>query len=184
MKFTVLISVYHRENPLFFEEALNSVYNQTLQPDEVLIVKDGKLTEELDTVVDNFKSKYPSITNTLQLEKNVGLGLALKEGVKNSKYDIIARMDSDDICVEDRFEKQIKYLEKNPQVSVLGSWIEEFDTNTGKTTSIRKVKLKHDGIVKNGKIKNPMNHVTVVFRKLDIVKAGGYKDFQIFEDYY
>ena len=184
MKFTVLISVYNKENPTFFNEALESIYNQTLIPNEVLIVKDGPLTDELEIVVEKFVKKHPQITTLLELEKNRGLGLALKEGVLSSKYDIIIRMDSDDICIKNRFETQISYMKSHPDIDVMGSWINEFDSDTGNVTSVRKVKLKHNEIVNDAKIKNPMNHVTVVFRKKAILNSGNYLDFLIFEDYY
>jgi glycosyltransferase involved in cell wall biosynthesis len=184
MNFTVLISVYKKENPEFFDEALESIYNQTLMPNEVLIIKDGPLSEGLDNVIDKYKRKFSEITNVLVLEKNVGLGLALKEGVLKSNNNIIIRMDSDDICMKNRFETQISFMKANPDIDAMGSWINEFDSDTGKINSIRKVKLNHKDIAIDGKIKNPMNHVTMAFKKDVVLNSVNYKDFLIFEDYY
>ena len=110
LKFSVLMPVYFKENPEYFNIALESVVSQTLMPDEIVIVKDGALTPELDAVIENFTSKYPELFNIVALERNVGLGEALRIGVLNCNNEVIARMDSDDICHKERFKKQLKFL--------------------------------------------------------------------------
>lgn len=176
--------VYYKENPLFFEQALDSVLNQTLLPDEIVIVKDGPLTKELDTIIDKCISKYPNLFNIVALEKNVGLGEALRIGIEKCSFDIIARMDSDDIAKKDRFEKQIKYLKEYPDIDVLGSWISEFEDNPENIISCRQLPVEHKEIYKFGQFRCPMNHQTVMFKKEAVLKAGNYKKFKNIEDYY
>ena len=108
MKFSVLMSIYYKEKPAYFELSLESVLDQTLLPDEVVIIEDGPLTEKLYEIINNYKIKHPDIIKTHKISKNMGLGNALREGIKKCKHDIIMRMDTDDICENDRFEKQIK----------------------------------------------------------------------------
>ncbi|HJF35399.1 MAG TPA: glycosyltransferase, partial [Clostridium perfringens] len=126
MKFSVLMSVYHKENPEFLKEALDSVINQTVQPTEIVIVKDGKLTKELDDAIDMYIKNNEGLFNILELETNCGLGVALSKGINVCKYDIIARMDSDDISDKYRFEKQLDVFKKNQKIDIVGSNIAEF----------------------------------------------------------
>lgn len=126
MQFSVLISVYHREVPSYLSASLQSIFNQTLVPSEVVLVKDGPLTPELDLVIDEFVAKYSTLKIVI-LPENVGLGRALNEGLKHCSHELVARMDSDDICKPDRFEKQIMAFEQQKDVAVVGSWIDEFE---------------------------------------------------------
>lgn len=184
MEFSVLMSIYFKENPIYFDESLKSIFNQSLLPNEVVIVKDGILTNELDEVLNNYLDKYPSIINIYSLEKNSGLGVALNYGLKKCKYDYIARMDTDDICDYNRFKKQVDFLKKHPDVSVVGGQIEEFDSSIGDLSRIRNVP-ESDGDIRQGlKKRNCLNHVTVMFKKNDVLNSGEYQDCPFFEDYY
>lgn len=184
MNFSVLMSVYFKENPEFFAKALESTINQTLKPNEIVIVLDGKLTDELYAVIDKFKTEYPGLINTVQLEQNVGLGKALEIGITQCKYDLIARMDSDDICLPERFEKQINFMIDNPDVKVLGSWIGEFEHDPAVIESIRKVPVQYDEVLKYAKTRCPLNHMTVVYWKDCVIEAGNYQTLLMNEDYY
>lgn len=184
MNFSVLLSVYEKENPLFFEEALNSIINQTLQPTEIVVVKDGPISLLLDKVIKKYIDMYPSMFKVISLEKNVGLGEALKVGVNNCSNEIIARMDTDDISLPNRFEKQIPLIVNNKSISILGSWIAEFNENPSEVHSIRKVPLTYEEIKNSAKYRNPLNHMSVVFRKSVILEVGNYKSFIGNEDYY
>ena len=108
--FSVLMSIYCKENPDWFREALDSVFSQTIQPAEIVLVEDGPLTDDLYAVIDEYSNKYP-IFNIVVNETNLGLGLALQKGVLACTNEIIARMDTDDILPIDRFEKQIQKME-------------------------------------------------------------------------
>ncbi|MFC0264084.1 glycosyltransferase [Fontibacter flavus] len=180
--FSVLISVYSKENPQFFIESLNSILLQTLSPEEVVIVKDGKLTPELEAVISFFQTKLP--IKILPKDKNEGLGKALRDGLLFCSHEIVARMDSDDISFETRFEKQINFLINNPEYDLVGSNIEEFNGFPGDLGIIKRVPEKHEEILKYSKKRSPFNHPSVTFRKSAILKAGSYKSMILFEDYY
>ncbi len=183
-KFSVLISVYYKETPEFFEQALYSVFNQTQQPTEVVIVKDGVLTPALDEVLDFFYKKYPAQIKIVALSENGGLGNALNKGLDECSYELVARMDSDDICVPDRFEKLLKAVELHPEAHVIGSWIDEFIGSQDNVVSVRKLPENHKEIVEYSKYRSPLNHVSVMFKKSEVLKSGSYQDFPLMEDYY
>jgi len=183
MPFSVLLSVYWKENPLFLSRSLDSVFTQALKPDEVILVEDGVLTPELYSVIDKFQ-KFHHELKTVKLEKNSGLGVALNEGLKHCTFDIVARMDTDDIAKTDRFEKQIKFLEENTEIDLVGSWVDEFKEDTDNILSIRKIPEKPEEIYEYCKGRCPVNHPTVVFRKNAVLKAGGYLTEYFPEDYF
>ncbi len=184
MKFSILISVYYKESTSFLEEALSSIENQTLPANEIVLVKDGPLTPELDKVIADHSEHIKIPYKIVELKENVGLGEALTVGMKYCSYEWIARMDSDDIALPDRFKKQFVYLAKNLDIDILGAWICEFDDDYNHCDKERKVPDQHDDIVKFSKYRNPLNHMTVVFRKDAILDAGGYVPMNGFEDYY
>ncbi|MBN3554145.1 glycosyltransferase [Fictibacillus nanhaiensis] len=184
MNYSVLMSVYAREKPKYLQEAIESVLHQTLAPSEFIIIKDGPLTKELNRVLESYTASYPELVKVISLRENMGLGEALRIGVKHCKYEVIGRMDSDDICHQDRFKKQISYLMEHPDVDVIGSWIQEFDENGDQSTYIRKVPSSADRIKIYSKKRNPLNHMTVVFRKQSILRVGSYQSFLWNEDYY
>ena len=183
MSFSVLMSIYKAEKPSYLIMSLNSVINQTLHAAEIIIVEDGPLTTELYSILDEFESKYP-IIRRLRLPENHGLGYALSEGLKICRYELVARMDSDDICKPNRFEVQVEFMEKNCEVDVLGTWIDEFFDVKENVVSIRKVPEESKVLYEFGKKRNPMNHPTVMFRKSSVLKAGGYQTCMLLEDYY
>lgn len=182
-EFSVLMSVYYKERPDYLAMSLDSLINQSLMPSEIIIVEDGKLTNELYSVIDDYRAKYPQL-KPIQLPANVGLGPALNEGMKHCSYDWIARMDSDDYSIPERFEKQFEYIEKHPHYDVYGCWIEEFYDDIDNVVSIRKTPELDVEIKKHGVSRNPINHVTVVFKKESVNSVGGYQKFNGFEDYY
>lgn len=178
------MSVYRKENPLYLQQSINSVLNQTLLPAEIVIVKDGPLTNALDKVIEDFQREYPDLFKVVELPENVGLGKALNIGLKQCTHDIVARMDSDDICVPNRFEKQIKIMNEKKDIDVLGSWIGEFEKEPDKIINIRKVPVQPDKIRTYARYRNPLNHMTVMFRKRSVLEVGGYIHFLWNEDYY
>ena len=183
IKFSVLIPVYFKENPDYFRLALQSIWHdQTLKPNEVVIVADGPLTKELDHVIKEF-SKIATV-KVVALKNNVGIGKALNEGVTKCSYDYIARMDSDDIAFPIRFEKQISYLEEHPEIGILSSWIDEFIDDADNVVSTRKIPENHIEIIKNLKGRCPINHPTVVFKKSAVISSGNYLTYFLKEDIY
>lgn len=178
MNFSVLMATYNRENPKFLDQCLRSVSEQTLKADQFVLVTDGALTPELYQVIDHWKDNLPI---ELVLYDGCGrLGGALQKGLLHCRYDYVIRMDSDDICVANRFEKQIEILKSDVDITSMS--ILEFEDTTTVTSSKRKVpeQIKSKDIF----LRNPINHMSAAFRKSVILEAGGYKSLQGFEDWY
>ena len=126
-RFSICTSVYKNDKPEYVRVALDSMLvNQSVKPLEIVLVQDGPVPDELTSLLQEYEGKYPSVMHIIRLERNGGLGNALKLGVENAKYDICARMDSDDICLPDRFEKQLAYLEAHPECDIVGGQMTEF----------------------------------------------------------
>lgn len=186
MRFSVLVSIYSKEKPYFLEKALDSIFNQTISPDEVVLVKDGILTKELENIISIEKDKFNKNNIDfvcVQLERNMGLGIALQKGLEKCKYDYVARMDADDIATDTRFEDQLKYMNEHRDISVLGGYIDEFSVE-GEVIRTKMMPLTYKDLYKYGKYRNPLNHMTVFFRKKDVMDVGGYKPLKGLEDYY
>lgn len=181
--FSVLLSVYQKEQASYLRQSLESIFAQTLLPDEIVLVKDGPLTDMLDQVIEEYCQKY-SMIKIVPLMTNQGLGKALSEGMKHCSYDLIARMDTDDISMVDRFEKQVNIFKKNPEIDVVGAWISEFEEDIDNIVTIRKLPETSEEILKFARQRNPINHPVVMFRKSAVLKAGNYQDCPFFEDYY
>jgi glycosyltransferase involved in cell wall biosynthesis len=184
MNFSVLLSIYHKEKAQYFNRAMQSIWNeQTIKPTEIVLVQDGKLTDELYKAINQWQEKLGNVFITIPLEQNVGLGDALNIGLQNCSYEIVARMDTDDICSPHRFKKQLKIFE-NSDIDICSSWVSEFDSDENKIVSYRKIPENHEDIVDYMKIRNAINHPTVMYKKNVIESAGGYKKMMWFEDYY
>lgn len=184
MKFSVLMSVYFREKADNLQHALESLINQSVRPDEIILVEDGPLTEELYRVLNIFKKEHPEILKTITLKINKGLGNALAVGLQACSFDLIARMDSDDVSDYFRFEKQLAFLKENPKVDIVGTTLQEFSETVGDSNVIKQCRELHKDMVKIIKLRNPINHATIIFRKEEVLRAGGYKDgTEFFEDY-
>jgi len=184
IQFSVLMSTYYNDNPIHLKEALDSIFHQTYPPSEVVLVEDGILTKKLYEVLDIYIERYKGIFKRVKINKNSGLGNALNIGLNNCSFELVARMDSDDICVRDRFEKQYNFLINNPNVAVLGTIVEEFNKKIGDLSILRKSPCDYLKILKYSKFRNPFNHPTVMFRKNMILKADSYESVPFFEDYY
>lgn len=186
MDFSVLMSVYCKDNADDFRTALESVtLTQTLKPKQVVIVQDGVVPSSIDEIIEAVKGKAEEIEFTvLKKEINQGLAAALNSGLALCKYDWVARMDSDDISLEDRFEKQIAFIENHADISVLGGAIAEFENEIGDIKSERHVGLNHEEITRMAKSRTPMNHVSVMYLKSAVLEVGGYSEnFGKLEDY-
>lgn len=182
--YSVLMSVYIKEHPEYFKLAIQSMIHQTVQPKDFVIVCDGPLTVELNGVISEFVSIYPEMFQILRLEQNQGLGNALNEGLKLCRYDLVARMDSDDISLPNRCEYQIEMFQQTPNLALCSGDIAEFDSNPEEIKGIRQVPKTHEEILKYAKKRNPMNHVAVMYRKAAVMDAGGYIEINLAEDYY
>lgn len=189
--YSVLMSVYHREKAEYLRIAMNSMWNQTVPTNDFVLMCDGPLTPELDAVIDEMKAAHPDTLRVIRFPENNGLGYALQIGVKECRNELIARMDSDDISRPERCEKELAVLSAHPEISIVGSFIEEFtDIEPGacipsSIKALRVVSEKPDKIIAFAKHRNPFNHMSVMYRKADVLAAGNYQDeFPLMEDYY
>ena len=183
MNFSVSVCVYFKDDPLHFYDALQSVINQTIIPSEIVCVIEGQVGTEIHSVISEIQQKYKNFKK-IQLKENMGHGKARQIGIENCAYDLVALMDSDDLCVPDRFEMQIKLFKEDANLSIVGGWIEEFNNNIANSIAQRKLPQDDLQIKKYLKYRCPMNQVTVMFKKNDVLKAGGYLDWYHEEDYY
>ncbi len=181
--FSLLMSVYINEQANHLTACFDSIYKQTVPPTEIILVEDGPLTSALYEAISKEEERFPQLKR-IKLDTNQGLGIALNKGLPKCSYDIIARMDTDDICVPNRFETQLSYLQNHPEIDVIGAWVFEFEESTSKVLGIRSLPEQHKQIYRFGKKRNPMNHPTVMFRKESVLKAGNYLPCPLFEDYY
>ncbi len=180
---SVLMSVYCKEDARFLRASLESVFSQTWRAREVLLLKDGPLTAALDAVVDEFASRYSEL-RVVGFAENRGLGHCLNDGLQLCSYDIIARMDSDDVCMAQRFEKEYQYLLDHADCDLVGSWVDEFSVSTDVVDSVRRVPEDADAILRYARSRCPVNHPTVMYRKQAVVAAGGYLTEYFPEDYF
>ena len=183
--FSVCMSVYIRDNAVHFKSAIESVTtNQTVKPDEVVLVCDGSVTEEIDGVIMQLQDSLQMPLNLIRLPRNVGHASARQAALTAAKYEYVAIMDSDDIAEPDRFEKQISLLVKNPEVSILGGQINEFIDSIDNVVGRRIVPLENTAIKEYMKSRCPFNQQTVIMKREDALRVGGYQDWYCDEDYY
>lgn len=183
--FSVLMSVYKNDDPIFLRMALESIFNhQVTKPTDIVIVFDGPLNNELYLVLNDFRNGKENIVRFFPLEKNQGLGQALRIGINHCQGEYICRMDADDISTPDRFLKQIAYMQANPEIDVLGTDIAEFEFSIKEEMRVRICPKSHIDIVKMCKRRNPMNHVSICMKKEAVLECGNYESILLLEDYY
>lgn len=181
--YSVLMSVYAKEKPEFLKLAVESVFDQTVKTNDFVLVCDGPLTEQLDSIIKEMLETYSPYMNVVRLEKNVGLGPALNEGLKHCKNELVARMDSDDYMAKDRAELQLKKFSEDDELVIVGGAIEEFEGSPENITSGKSMPETHEQIIKYSKIRSPFNHPTVMYKKTAVLELGGYPDLRLHEDY-
>ncbi len=182
--YSVLMSVYYKENSEYLKQAIESIQAQTFPTDDFVLVCDGPLNQELDSVIKKKQQEMKNILNVVRLKKNAGLGNALNKGIQQCKNELVARMDSDDISYPDRCEKQLTVFNTYPEISVCSGIVEEFATNPKVVESRRVPPETHAEIREFAKVRNPFNHPCVMYKKTDVEAVGSYKDFYLLEDYY
>jgi len=182
--FSVLMSVYAKERSEYLERALRSITDdQELLPSEIILVEDGPLTDELNDTIGKFALKHKDMLKIVKLDENRGLGNALKIGLMHCTNDIVARMDSDDISLPERFKIQYEFFVEH-NFDVVGANILEFYGNEDNIVGMRKVPEFHEDIVAYSKKRSPVNHPVVMFKKGSVLNAGSYEEIKGFEDYY
>jgi len=183
MDFSVSMSVYEKDNPQYFSLALESIFNQTVKPTEVVLVVDGPIPNATSQVIETMQDSHKNL-KVFHLKKNMGHGIARRTGLENCAYKLVAIMDSDDISVPDRFEKELRCFENDKDLSVVGGYIGEFEENVENVIGIRKVPLEDHGIKQYLKSRCPFNLMSVMFRKSHVNEVGGFIDWHCEEDYY
>lgn len=175
MKFSVLMSVYHKEKPTYLDDAIKSVWeDQVLKPNQIVLVKDGALTCLLDDVINKWQAAIGDGLEVVSLQKNQGLAAALNFGLRFCRYELIARMDTDDISLSNRFKDQVSFMVSHPEVCVCGGGVEEWSETLDERLSVKRLPTSHDDIVKFCKLRNPISHPSVIFRKSAVLEVGGY----------
>ena len=181
-RYSALMSVYDKEKPEYLKASIQSMLDQTAPPADFVIVCDGPLSPELTEVLEKFRAERPQLFQIVPLEKNGGLGPALNEGMKYCKYSLIARMDSDDISMPKRCEKQLACMEDG-DYALVGGTVYEFDGEFTNIVAVRKCPERHEEIRHQARRRNPFNHPLMMYRKEAVEKAGGYQHMPLFEDY-
>ena len=177
------MAVYAKEKAEIFDASLRSnIEEQTLKPDEFVLVCDGALTSELDDVIARYAALYPDTFKVYRKEKEE-LGLALRYGLERCSYPLVARSDSDDICVPTRFETQVRYMDEHPEVGVISAYIDEFQNDWTKPLRTKTLPLTHEELYEKAKFRNPLNHMAVMMRRDDIIRIGSYIHLPYIEDY-
>lgn len=182
-EYSVLMSVYVKENPTYLHEAVESMLAQTVPPSEFVIVEDGSLTDGLYDEISRFTKKRPQLFKVVSYPRNHGLGYALREGVLACTKGVIARMDSDDYSRPERMERQLSLM-AGDGLDMVGSQVTEFIE--GPDVPVASTHLPESGaeIAAYSKRRNPFRHPPMTFRREKVLEAGNYSsDFLYFEDW-
>ena len=172
--YSVLMSVYAKEKPEYLDKSIRSMIDQSIRPMDFVIVKDGPLTTELDAVIEKYDNENPGLFQIIALETNGGLGPALAIGIQKAKYELVARMDSDDISAPTRCEEELAVFEQLPELDVVGTFEAEFINDPEDAVAIHKVPEQSDSIYKFMKRRCALLHPTVMYKKTAVISSGNY----------
>lgn len=181
-RYSVLMSVYAGEKPEFLKQSIESMLNQTYPTDDFVLVCDGELTDELDEVVKYYEENAECF-RTLRFKDNVGTGKCANAGIATCKNEYIVKMDSDDISLPQRCEICMYLCTKHPRIDMLGTYIEEFDSEDGSYVATKKTPCGNRQIHEYAKRRNPFNNQTLVYKKSLAQRVGGYSGIKRCEDY-
>jgi hypothetical protein len=187
MEFTALICVYERDNIVYFEEACDSMFDQTLFPNEIVFVVDGPVSIQLKNSILGIERKIQEKDckcKIVWLKQNMGHGIARQSGLEQCTYGLVALVDADDINYVDRFKSQVDHFKFNPHTSVLGSQIREISHSSKRPLRLKTVPCGAEALSTYLKTRCPFNQMSVMFKKQDVLNSGGYIDFFHNEDYY
>ena len=173
--FSVLLSVYAKTQRNHLSECLNSIWHvQTIKPSQIVLVIDGPIIDSLSELIELWEHKLNSVFDVVPLSSNLGLASALNIGLSYCKYELVARMDTDDVAVATRFEQQVLFMASNPDVDVLSGFVEEYNDDMTHSLSIRRLPLRHSKILSFCKFRNPISHPAVMYKKSVVLSVGGY----------
>lgn len=181
---SVLLSVYKKESADFLDQALTSIYDdQIFKPSQIVLVKDGELTPELDNLIVAWEKRLGSMLTIVPLVKNVGLGAALNEGLKHCKHELVGRMDTDDVALPERFSKQIEFMVSNPEIAASSAVLEEWDQDFTFRQGVRVLPTGVDAVRVFALRRSPLSHPLAIFRKSVVLEVGGYPPLRKAQDY-
>lgn len=183
-QYSVLMSVYYKEKPEYLQQSMESILHQTIPASDFVLVCDGPLTPELDSVIEKMQQQFGIVLHVHRLKENGGLGKALNAGLEQCTCELVARMDSDDVSQPDRCEKQLQIFAEHPEYSLVSGIVEEFDGNIHQVTGRRVVPETQEKIIQFAKKRNPFNHPCIMYKKSAVQAVGSYQDFYLLEDYY
>ena len=180
--YSVLMTIYKKDNPAFAKVGIDSMLAQTHLTDDFVLVCDGPLAPELDDLIDSYIAEHPHLFNVVRLPQNVGLGSALRHGVQVCKNELIARMDNDDISKPQRCAHEVAYMEAHPDCALVGSHMYEFDNDPATPIRTKTVPIGFENIKKYARRRNPFNHSSVMLRKSSVLAAGNYSEMRTNQD--
>ena len=184
--YSVLMSVYNKTLVDELKQSIDSMLNQTVLCNQFVLVEDGPININLESLIEEYSKKNEGLFTVVKLKNNSGLGVALDAGLAECNNELVARMDSDDISLPDRCEKLLNLFENNPKLALAGTNIDEFYDSPDNVVSSRVVPSDYENIVKFIKRRDPFNHPTVMFKKSEVIRCGGYgavrwrQDFNLF----
>ncbi len=182
-KYSVLMPLYIKDNPDWFNMSLKSILAQTAKPDEIFITCDGAVSPELEAVLQQYAEQFPELFRIYRIPDNVGLGVALARSVPLCRNELIARMDADDFAVPERCEKQLKVFYEHPELDVVGSNVEEFIDDMDNVVAHVVLPEHNEEIIKFAKRRCPIRHPSLMYKKSAVLKAGNYRDYRHAQDY-
>lgn len=181
--FSVLMSVYAKEQADYLQQALSSIWHdQTLKPTQIVLVQDGPLSQALEAVIADWQEKLGPIFVTVPLEQNLGLAAALNIGLQHCDHALVARMDSDDIAMPQRFEKQIAFMQQNPNIAASSAQIEEWNTELTEKLDQRSLPTEPEAVARFAKRRSPLSHPVSIFRKAAVLNVGAYPPLRKAQD--
>lgn len=181
---SVLMSLYAKEAVDSLRQCLASLEDAIGENDEIVLVEDGPVGPALHAVVQDARSRLP--IRSVRLPANVGLPGALNAGLAACSHELVARMDTDDLCLPTRFDRQVAYLDAHPRVAVVGAAVEEFDGNSDNVVAVRRPPCEPSALARYATMSSPLNQPAVMFRKSSVLEVGAYPvQFTVaFEDYF
>ncbi|TGG95258.1 glycosyltransferase [Natronospirillum operosum] len=184
MRFSVLISIYCEENPEFLSQALLSIWdNQNIKPNQIVLVKDGPLTPDLNAEIGQWQNKLGDTLVSIQLAENVGLGAALNAGLEACEHELVARMDTDDVSMPERFEKQVRFMQAYPDVTASSAGLEEWSEDLNSRIGKRTLPVDPELLKIFAKKRSPLSHPLAMYRKSAVLAVGGYPPLRKSQDY-
>lgn len=182
MNYSVLIPVHKGDDPEFFRQSVQSMLEQSVGSDDIVVVKDGPVTEGLEQILTQLQQDNPGRIHPLQLPVNVGLGMALNAGLEACRYELVARMDADDISLPQRCEQQLEMFAADPELDIVGCPVTEFSGDPSNVIGCRNVPATQQEILRFARRRDPFNHPTVMYRKSKVLTYGPYDNYRKNQD--